>query len=118
MTQDEFIKIFEQCKRSAMNVVIWRFGNRSLAEDALQAAAVYILTRLERFKQITESYFIQLVVNNARMIKRAQTRQYMRVLPQGQGHQLEIVEEQELEKEKGRKYDPNSRPDEDNGTFE
>lgn len=113
MNQEDFNKLFEQYQKPALNVVMWRFNNnRDLADDAVQSATEYLLGRLDTLDELTESYFIQLVVNRARNIKRGRTRQYMRVLPQGHGHDLDAVEEQEWEKRYGRAYDPNSRLDE------
>lgn len=118
MTADEFAGVYEQYADAARKVVMWKFrGNQYLADEAVQAAAEYFLLRLDRYATITESFFIRHVLNKAQDITKMQTRQYMRVLPQGIGRDLEIVEEQELEKRIGRKFDPNSRYDEDNQAY-
>lgn len=119
MTSEEFAKVYEEYSQDARSTVLWKFkGNQEMADDALQAASVYILERLERFKTITKSYFVQLVLNNARMIARADTRRYMRVLPQGLSADLEVTEKQLIKARSGRKHDPNSRYDEENTGFE
>lgn len=112
MTQEDFANLYELYQKPALNVVISKFdGNRELADEALQASAVYFLERLDNLERITESYFIQKVTNMARDIRKRETRQYMRALPQGDGYALETIEEQELEKRLGRAYDPNSHED-------
>lgn len=118
MTSQEFASVYEAYSDAARKVVMWKFrGNQFLADEAVQAASEYFLMRLSRLEKITESFFIRHVLNKAQDITKMQTRQYMRVLPQGIGRDLEIVEEQELEKHIGRKFDPNSRYDEDNQAY-
>jgi len=91
---------------------MWKFErNEALADDAVQNAAEYLWRTKDRRTNITQAYFIRCCVDRAKNIKRGQTRQYMRVLPVGLSKELEVVEEQELEKRLGRKYDPNSRDD-------
>jgi DNA-directed RNA polymerase specialized sigma24 family protein len=110
MTEQDFVSVLEQYSESAKHVIMWRFeGNAALADDAVQDACEYLWRTLDQRDRITQAYFIRCCVDRARNIRRATTRQYMRVLPQGVGKDLEVVEEQELEKRLGRAYDPNSR---------
>lgn len=118
MTQEEFVELYEQYQKPALSVMMSKFqGNRDLAEDALQDATEYLLGRLDTLNRLTEAYFVRCCVDRAKNIERGRTRWYMRVLPQGLSHDLEIVEEQELEKRLGRKYDPNSRYDSNNAGY-
>lgn len=98
MTRDQFAKAFEQYQGAARGAILSKFGgDHALADDAVQNAAVYVIGRIGRFKQLTRSYFVQLAVNNARMIRRGETRQQMRVSSEG-GHEdlvrLEAAAEQ------------------------
>jgi DNA-directed RNA polymerase specialized sigma24 family protein len=52
--------------------------SHAVAEDAVQAAVVYCLKYRARFDRLTPSYFIQLAVNNARMIRRTEDRRRRR----------------------------------------
>ena len=113
MTSEEFAKVYEEYADSARKVVMWKFrGDRALADDALQAAAEYLLIRLAKFDKITESFFIRHVLNKAQDLSKMNTRQYMRVLPMGNGRDLEAMEEEVLEQRSGRAFDPNSLTDE------
>lgn len=84
MRRDQFAKLCELYQSDARKVILDKYqGDHALADDAVQAAALYVLENIGRFKQLTKSYFIQLAVNRARNARRGETRQQMRVVSVG-----------------------------------
>lgn len=119
MDAGQFKKVMEKHYDDAVNVVTERFSPprgdrspeaqaareraRSIAEEAVQNAAVYLLENLERFDRLTKSYFIQLAVSRAKNEKRGGSRREQRLMSAGLTPELAVIEEETFEKEAGRK---------------
>jgi DNA-directed RNA polymerase specialized sigma24 family protein len=103
MNAEQFGKLMDEFHADAVNVVAERFHSRDIAEDAVQNAALYCLENLERFQKITRSYFIQLAMNNGKMVKRGDSRREQRLMGAGGTPELAVIEEEQFEKELGRK---------------
>lgn len=107
MTRAEFEKVYEANYTKALNAarrVAW-----NEAEDGVADAAVYLLENLARLAHLTPSYFIQACVNYTRM--RVRRNHYDTVTPVGLTSDLALQEEQELERQLGRAYNPGKRND-------
>lgn len=102
MTRAEFEKVYEANYTKALNAA--RRVSPAYAEDAVSDAMVYLLENLDRFQQITPSYFIQACVNRARNQIRSQ--HHDTVMPVGTVHDLALVEHAEVQKQTGRAYNP------------
>lgn len=63
MKAEDFAKLYEAYRPKALNV-IYRTGfkSASLAEDAVQNAALYFLKRLHSYERITEALFCHMAV--------------------------------------------------------
>jgi hypothetical protein len=92
-------------RESALKIAISRARvTPDKAEDALQNATIYVLENLERFPELTPSYFKQLVLNNARMIARSENaRAANREHGVGDSGDLADVEEADSIKKRRRK---------------
>jgi hypothetical protein len=67
VTSSEFEKVYEQSYQKALDAVYASgIKSKTVAEDAVQNAAVYFLERLDSYTQITPSLFIQMVVGRAK----------------------------------------------------
>jgi DNA-directed RNA polymerase specialized sigma24 family protein len=73
------------------------------AEEAVQDATVYCLERLDRFEEITPSYFKQLCINRAKDFQKKQSRQYRAVLPIGDSGDVVRGEQVAEARRRGRK---------------
>jgi DNA-directed RNA polymerase specialized sigma24 family protein len=105
LTREEFAKVYDQCRASALKIAISKARvTPDEAEDALQNATIYVLENLERFPELTPSYFKQLVLNNARMIARSENaRAANREHGVGDSGDLADVEEADTIKKRRRK---------------
>src|SRR5262245_5423391 len=105
MSAEEFAKIYENCSESAIKIAVKKAHvTQEQAEDALQNAVCYLMENLDRFQEITPSYFRQLVVNRARSIVRSEkARAANRERSVGDSVTLADVEEADYIRRKGRK---------------
>lgn len=102
MTSSEFEKVYEANYQKALNAA--RKVSPAYAEDAVTDAVIYFLENLERFQQITPSYFIQKCANRARdLIRNRHADIEMTV---GTVHDLALVEHAEAQRQSGRTYNP------------
>lgn len=102
MNRATFGKLFEQYQQDARAVLLKRFGDPALADDAVQNAAVYVLENIGRFKKLTKSYFIQLAVSRAKNGKRSEARQQSRVASSGGPSDLMVIEDLQEQARRGR----------------
>ena len=107
MTSSEFEKVYEANYTKALNAA--RKISREYAEDAVAESVVYLLANLNRFQQITPSYFIQKCVNRTRDLIRNQHSDL--VIPVGGTFELAATEEMEAEKADGRAFHAGKRND-------
>jgi DNA-directed RNA polymerase specialized sigma24 family protein len=103
MNAEQFGKLMDEFHADAVNVVADRFHSRDIAEEAVQNAAVYVLENIGRFKRLTKSYFIQLAMSRAKNEKRGAGRREQRLMSAGGAPELAVIEEEQYEKELGRK---------------
>lgn len=68
MTEMEFTRLYEKTRDKAVAVAAATVGNRDIAEEAVQEAAIYCLQRIAKqpAARFTASYFVQLAVSRAK----------------------------------------------------
>jgi DNA-directed RNA polymerase specialized sigma24 family protein len=66
MTREAFARIYTTHHRRAVEIAERITRSRAAAEDAVQAAALYVLERLADYDTITPSLWYQLVAQRAR----------------------------------------------------
>ena len=103
MSPEEFAKIYENCRESAIKIAVKKAHvTQEQAEDALQNAVCYLMENLDRFQEITPSYFWQLMVSRARSIVRSEkARAANRERSVGDSVTLADVEEADYIRRKG-----------------
>lgn len=103
MLSEDFEKQYPELRCRALNVARHRFKDRTLAEESVQNATVYVLSRLERLVEVTPSYFAQLVKNRGLDIIRSEDRRREnREYAVGDVGDLVAVEELETGRRSGR----------------